>query len=113
MRMIQVPYLPSGMRILESIGCDELPFITRDDLIAYKIFCCGLRACDEKKEQDVDDAFELLSQYGRPMVLNKAQREAVLSGFESDTPQGSRGWTTNRDQWEVMLGVQKLSIMAC
>jgi hypothetical protein len=108
-----VPYLPSGMRTLESISYGELPFIARDDLVVYKIFCCGLRANERKKEQDVNDAYKLLKQRGRPMALNKAQREAVLSGMESTTPEGSGGWSSCSYKWKAMLGIQRSSIVAC
>ncbi|KAK4240595.1 hypothetical protein C8A03DRAFT_31301 [Achaetomium macrosporum] len=81
------PYLPSAAQRVQDIAEGDIPYISRPDLIVFKIFSCGLRATTTRKGGiDAEDAEQ---------AIVEDRIDDVVSYFE-DRP---RSW------WRERLGL--------
>lgn len=70
------------METVQSVDPDSIPFLLKEDLIVFKIYCCGLRFESKKGFQDEADVRKLLAIGGRTgIALDDMRRQAILSGL--------------------------------
>ncbi|KAL4795148.1 hypothetical protein BDV19DRAFT_389549 [Aspergillus venezuelensis] len=97
------PYLPDpAMRIAE-IPPGYIPYLTELDLLVFKVSSCGLRANEEKKLRDANDAYTLalvLKKRG-PIRLSTLQETIVRQGLAAVVERSPKeeGW------WRTTLNI--------
>jgi hypothetical protein len=80
----------------------EVPYISCEDLVVFKVHCCGLRGSRSKAETDAKDARDLLETMTRPLALSPQQQSVVNGGIDSVVEHCSEkplSW------WEEILGL--------
>ena len=79
----------------------SVPYLDVLDLIAFKVFCCGLRSQPLKRWQDGQDALALKRAADqRGLTFSETQKQSVKSGLSALTRLG----ITRDDEWKVILG---------
>ncbi|CDM27591.1 hypothetical protein CBS147339_4196 [Penicillium roqueforti] len=99
----QSPYVPSAAVPISAARSNALPYISKLDLLVFKINCCGLRPTPAKKLRDATDARTLAEDLcSRGSInLTSAQKIAVLQGLD-DVAQLSR---RDKSWWVAKLAL--------
>ncbi|KAK4233434.1 hypothetical protein C8A03DRAFT_38855 [Achaetomium macrosporum] len=77
------PYLPAAALRVRDISTCSIPYISREDLIFFKIYAYVTRHRRDKEEVDAVDARDLLAMNPAPLTLTKDQRKVVREGLEA------------------------------
>jgi hypothetical protein len=88
---------------VQDIAKGEVPFISCEDLVIFKIHCCGLRGEKAKAEIDARDAMDLLDTMARPLELSPQQQSVVNAGIDSVLEHCSR--KKSLSWWRKKLGL--------
>ncbi len=78
---------------------NHLPYIAAIELLAMKVFACGLRLETEKKTGDAIDAeklAEMLTANGR-VALSSTLRRCIMDGLDSVVKEGQKADGSMRD----------------
>lgn len=78
----QCPYLPSAAQPVRDIPEGKIPYISRQGLIVFKMYCCGLRESRYHHETDASDVKALLDTMTRPLALSPQQQVIVNGGID-------------------------------
>lgn len=93
--------MPSTAQVLSQIPTGHVPYISKIDLLVFKINSCGLRAQIAKKRIDARDATALLSEMTTPIRLT-AQQVAIVEPCIRDVVAYG---TKSEDWWKQCLGL--------
>lgn len=58
------------------------PFLSVQDMIALKVYCCGMRSTEKKNMVDANDAWELAAVLPEVVTWGPWQRDAIQDGLE-------------------------------
>ncbi|KAH9900130.1 hypothetical protein F4778DRAFT_740234 [Xylariomycetidae sp. FL2044] len=98
------PYLPGAALNLRDIPYGEIPYVSLDDLIVFKLDSSGLRSSLVKKERDARDAAALIEHentLGFPVRLAARQKQVVEEALCDVAKCG----TKDKAWWERNLGL--------
>jgi hypothetical protein len=82
MFLVQLPYVPSAAIPVQDIAEGEIPYISLEDLVIFKVHVCGLRK-ETKGRTDATDAEQLLAKRGAPLTLTQQQKAVVGQGIDA------------------------------
>ncbi|RJE26815.1 hypothetical protein PHISCL_00840 [Aspergillus sclerotialis] len=102
------PYIPNAATPIREIDLEaELPYISLQDLVIFKIFSCGLRASDAKRYRDDHDAEHLIRELDSQgqIVLSDRQKEVVEGMDVLDDVVKALGQRLPKYWWEVKLNL--------
>ncbi|KAK4234485.1 hypothetical protein C8A03DRAFT_37754 [Achaetomium macrosporum] len=80
-RYHQVDFVPRDVRV-QDIPDGVIPYISRTDLIVFKLYSCGLRGQPDKGFTDALDAKDLLETLTAPLALTTQQKTIVEDGIK-------------------------------
>lgn len=58
------------------------PFLSVQDMIAFKVYCCGTRSTEKKNMVDANDVWELAAVLPEVVTWGPWQRDAIQDGME-------------------------------
>ena len=97
------PYLPTAARPARR-DTENLPYISLEDILVFKVDACGLRERDASKRKEAVDAvalLELASEHA-PLHLDEARLDKITQGLpeivEFSDPEHDKSW------WQRRLG---------
>ncbi|KAI9694356.1 MAG: hypothetical protein M1820_009004 [Bogoriella megaspora] len=104
--MMQLPYLPPAAITVNTVPDDTVPYISETDLVVYKIFACGLRPTEAKRQRDANDAYYLLDQVSKnngSLSLSTEQKQCIAPALEDVIKNGTN--KTDEAWWKAKLGL--------
>lgn len=102
----QAPYFPSAAQKIKDISEGTIPMISPEDLVLSKIFSCGLRGHQDKKQRDAADAAALLEALTKSvpsLQLSDPKIEIAKQGLADVIPLTDK----NEAWWRSKLGLPK------
>ena len=90
--------------MLSTVHANALPYVSKNDLIVFKIISCGLRPLPAKTAQDARDAEALLeTAAGNGSIqLSEAQKDLLTKEVLEDVIRNS---DHNEEWWKHRLGL--------
>ncbi|RHZ50522.1 uncharacterized protein CDV56_106837 [Aspergillus thermomutatus] len=74
--------LPADATRIGDIQAEHPPFLSVQDMIALKVYCCGTRSTQRKNRVDAQDAWELAAVLPEVVTWEPWQRDAIQDGLE-------------------------------